>query len=321
MSLTPYLKGIATYVPGLYPHLVGLIRPGRTRGTDSARYCYSVWLRHLVMAARQGLPTNPKTVAELGPGDSLGTGIAALLCGVDTYYAFDLVQYATNDRNLKVLDELLNLFHRRAPIPADSEFPEVLPRLVSYEFPAHILSDEQLSRSLAHERVQSIRRALVRLTFEPINGIRVCYRVPWDNAEVIQPNSVDMVFSQAVLEHVGDLQSTYRALFQWLKPTGYMSHTIDFRSHGISKEWNGHWSFSDLEWKLVHGRRPWLLNRQPHSIHLRLAEQNRFKIVSDVRQQDLGGLDRRHLARTFQALSEQDLTTSSTFIQAVPAAD
>ncbi len=35
------LKGMATYIPGIY----GLVSK-YTGGTDSARYCYSVWLRH-----------------------------------------------------------------------------------------------------------------------------------------------------------------------------------------------------------------------------------------------------------------------------------
>src|SRR5689334_3926898 len=52
-----------------------------TGGSSSARYCYSVWLRHLSMAARLGLNTDPKDVAELGPGHSIGVGLAALLSG------------------------------------------------------------------------------------------------------------------------------------------------------------------------------------------------------------------------------------------------
>jgi hypothetical protein len=320
MSVAAYLKGIATFIPGFYPQLVELIQPGRTGGTDSARYCYSVWLRHLVMASRSGLPTHPKAVAELGPGDSLGAGIAALLSGADTYYGFDVFQYASNERNLKILDELLDLFHDRAPIPSEEEFPEVQPRLRSYEFPARILTNARLSKALAKTRVASIRRALQNLKARAFDGIQVCYRVPWHGTDVIHRHSVDMVFSQAVLEHVDDLQRTYWALFQWLKPTGYMSHTIDFRSHGRAKEWNGHWSYSDLEWKVLSGRRPWLLNRQPHSTHRKLAEQNGFKFVSDMRQQGTGGLDRKQLARSFRGISDEDLSTSGAFVQAVPRA-
>ena len=318
MSLTVYLKGLATYIPGIYPELVSVIRPPRTGGTDCARYCYSVWLRHLVMASLNGLPTEPNSVAELGPGDSLGTGIAALLSGATAYYAFDVVPYATNERNLKIIEELVELFRSRAPIPADSEFPLVRPRLVSYEFPSQILSQSRLSRALSIRRVNTIRDAVQNLSPRRSNGIQIAYRVPWDEADVIKPHSIDLVYSQAVLEHVDDLERTYRALFQWLKPSDYMSHTIDFRSHGTAAEWNGHWSYSELQWKVIHGRRTWLLNRHPHSAHLKFAKHAGFRIVSDLRDENSTGLKRMRLAPSFQGMSDEDLVTAGAFLQAIP---
>ncbi len=137
-------KGLATYVPGLY-------RPerGRTGGTSDARYCYSIWLRHLVMLRDQGLETNPSVVAELGPGDSLGIGLAALLSGASSYVALDVVRYAQNVRNLQVLEELVHLFERREPIPGPDELPEVKPFLEQYAFPHEVLDDTCLQRSLA----------------------------------------------------------------------------------------------------------------------------------------------------------------------------
>ena len=68
--------GMATWLPGRANLWVGA-----TGGTVSARYCYGVWLRHMKMAREAGLDTNPRVVAELGPGDSLGIGLAALLAG------------------------------------------------------------------------------------------------------------------------------------------------------------------------------------------------------------------------------------------------
>ena len=71
----------------------------RTGGTVSARYCYSVWSRHLSILQRSGLPTTFKTMVELGPGDSLGIGLAALLSGVERYIALDVVQHASGAQN------------------------------------------------------------------------------------------------------------------------------------------------------------------------------------------------------------------------------
>ncbi|MBM4372890.1 MAG: hypothetical protein FJ098_14650, partial [Deltaproteobacteria bacterium] len=80
-SLRQLLWGIATFVPG-----VRFLDRRGTGGTGSARYCYSVWLRHLVLAKDRGLLDQvPATVAELGPGDSIGIGLAALLSGATAY--------------------------------------------------------------------------------------------------------------------------------------------------------------------------------------------------------------------------------------------
>src|SRR5689334_17334685 len=84
-STKRFLFNAATFIPGVskLPPVKRVFerRSLGTKGTDQARYCYSVWLRHLSLAAANGLDTDPKSVAELGPGDSIGIGIAAVLTG------------------------------------------------------------------------------------------------------------------------------------------------------------------------------------------------------------------------------------------------
>ena len=108
-KLSPFielLRGILSYFPG-FNHPIFT----RTGGTNSARYCYSVWMRHLVMAKKSGAFTKiPKIVAELGPGDSLGIGLCALLSGAERYYAFDVVKYANPSKNMAIFEELVILF-------------------------------------------------------------------------------------------------------------------------------------------------------------------------------------------------------------------
>src|SRR4030042_6479377 len=128
MCFKQIIRGVLTYVPEL-----DKILPNRTGGTNSARYCYSAWLRHLVLAQKASLWNWPKVVAELGPGDSLGIGLAALLSGAQKYYAFDVVEYADTAVNLDILDELIELFTNREPIPDQNEFPLLQPKLKSYE--------------------------------------------------------------------------------------------------------------------------------------------------------------------------------------------
>ena len=73
-NIRKILGGFKSYVPG------GVSIHG-TGGTDSARYCYTIWLRHLSILYKNGFTKIPDTIAELGPGDSIGTGLAGLLSG------------------------------------------------------------------------------------------------------------------------------------------------------------------------------------------------------------------------------------------------
>ena len=129
--------------------------------------------------------------------------------------------------------------------------------------------------------------------------------------------TLDLVFSQAVLEHVDGLPEVYRAMYAWLKPGGYMSHQIDFKCHGLSGEWNGYRGYPEPLWKLVLGSRPFLLNRQPWSTHARLLEENGFELVCVMRQHIRDrGLRRDQLASRWRDISEDDLTCSGAFVQA-----
>lgn len=312
MKIRPLLGGIASYIPGLYK----LFSRG-TGGTISARYCYSVWLRHLVMAYKNNLSTYPETIAELGPGDSLGIGLAALICEANKYYAFDVVEYASSKRNIEIFDELVDLFKKREKIPDETEFPKVRPLLESYKFPSNILTNKQLDKTLKQDRIESIKNALSTLDNRDNNNIQISYFVPYCNSNIIEEESIDMIYSQAVLEHVDNLAYTYEALYRWLKPGGFMSNEIDFTCHGIAKEWNGHWAYSDIVWKLIKGKRQYLINRQPHSLHIDLLQKSGFKIIYDSKIKNTQGIQRKYLASKFKNISDDDLVTSSAFIQLI----
>lgn len=312
MNYKQLLFGLATNVPGVF----GLF--SNTGGTSCARYCYSVWLRHLWMAHESGLLTSwPRDVAELGPGDSLGIGLAALISGVETYHAFDAVPFSDASRNLAIFDELVQLFRARQSIPDQAEFPLVRPLLKRYEFPTHILTEDWLANALAPARLGRIRNALAQVIQTHANTDCIAYVAPWNDPTLLAASTVDMLYSQAVLEHVDDLEAVYRSFAQWLRPTGWMSHDIDFTSHGIADTWSGQWAFSSRLWKLIRGQRPYLLNRQPLATHEKLINRFGFEIVREVKEIDRTGLSRDRLAPEFKDISEDDLITKTTFLQAV----
>lgn len=300
--------GIATLVPGVYRLCVN-----GTGGTDSARYCYSVWLRHLVKAYENGFRTFPRRVAELGPGDTLGVGLAALLSGVERYYAFDVVRHATFERNVRIFDQLVDLFTNKEDIPGEDEFPMVRPCLGEYKFPGQVLTDEWLAQSLSETRINKIRQSLVDVDR---GDSLIRYHAPWYESDH-REESLDMIVSQAVLQAVDDLPKVYQAMRSWLKPNGLVSHEIDFKCQRTSEQWNGHWTYSDFVWKLMTGNRPYFLNREPHSTHVRLLQENGFRIVFDERITSKSTISRDRLAKRFRSLSDDDITTSGAFIQGI----
>ena len=305
LKFVPLVKGMATFVPGVLR-----LACGRSFGSDSPRYCYSVWLRHLERIAACGLPSRFDTVAELGPGDSLGIGIAAMLCGANRYFALDAVPHARTDANLGTFDELAALFDRRERVPGADEFPHISPAIDALDFPHQLLDGQRCDAGFAPERKRAIRRALAG---DDGDGIAVRYAAPWTDAGIVEDESVDLAFSQAVLEHVDDPASTYRALYRWLKPGGVMSHSIDFKCHDLTRDWFGHWTIPAWQWKVIRGRRPYLINRMPASEHLDLLRRCGFEIVLVVPAY-AEAAPRGALARDFVTMSDDDLRTSGMFV-------
>jgi methyltransferase family protein len=298
--------GLQSHLPGQFG-VSGFDLMRGAGGTTSARYCYSVWLRHFSLIHQHGLNSDPRTIAELGPGGSLGVGFSALLSGVTHYYALDAVSHAAEDkpRDETIWQELRALFASREPIPDAKEFPLVHPTLPSYLFPT----------ALSAERLDAARQESAGAD-SPWQAIRfIC---PWQEEDALSPLSVDWLISQAVLEHVDNLDLAYRAMAMWLRPGGVMSHQIDFKCHNSAETWDGHWSYGYLLWRIICGRRPYTINRRPLSTHLRLLEDYGFKIIYVQPITTPSTVPPARLAPEFRKLlTEADRTTSGAYILSV----
>ena len=308
MNINPVVKGALTFIPGM----TSLLTEGGGQ-THSARYCYGVWLKHMVMLHQNGMRAIPTTLAELGPGMSLGTGLAAMLSGVDHYYALDVVPHSSIEVNLRIFDELVELFQHRAPRPVKG-WPDYDAHLDARLFPSHILTDEVLKRTLAPQRLARIRNAIVRGEASAPD-ITIQYMAPWADEHVIRPESVDVIFSHVVLTEVADPAAAYRALHTWLKPGGLMSHHIGFMFYYFTGHWNGYWSCPEPMFKVLRGRRPFVINRLPCSAHLELMEKQGFRLVSKMKRYE-PGIRRSQLAPRWRALSDDDFNCAELFVQA-----
>lgn len=298
------VKGMLTWLPMLNRWRQ---RHASAGASDSPRYCYAIWLRHLTILDLYGFKINGARVGELGPGSSIGTGLTALLSGAAYYVGLDIVPFSAKADLGRIFDEVVQLYAGRESIPDHNEFPDARPRLTAYQFPNHLVDLTNFTAKA--KAVRAELRSGVN------SGQYVNYRAPWNSRREITAASLDLVFSQAVLEHIDALEETYQAMVTWLKPGGYASHVIDFRAHYLAPFWNGHWAYSEWEWHLVRGRREFLLNREPLSTHLTYAEKAGFEVLlaardyENTRDYDRRGLHASALAKRFQILDSEDLRT------------
>jgi len=270
-----------------------------------------VWMKHLTLLHAHGLPAIPQTMAELGPGESLGVGLCALLSGSSHYVGLDVLAHSNPERNQLILNELVTRFRERAPGP-DKGWPRFRSYLDERLFPSHILTERALQEALQPQRIDAIRRAVT--VPSPQNPITAEYKAPWFDPRVIEEGSVDLIISHSVLEHVVDLSSTYQALYQWLKPGGWMSHQVDLGSHGLSRRWNGYRTCSDAMWQIAVGRRPFMINRVPASVHLRLMQHAGFRLVTHQKLSRTDGIRREELAPRWADISEDDLNCAGLYV-------
>ena len=303
---TSLAKGLLTWIPGVQRTFFDRTAAG---GTASPAYCYGVWMKHFTLLSAHGMAP-PRAVLELGPGASVGTGIAALLSGAERYVGIDAVAHMKAAANAEALWGLVHLFRNRAPRPV-AGFPDFDRWLDGNLFPSAWLGESHLAAALDPSRIVRIEGA-VRALGGPSSDPTLRY-FTWDTPQPVQHESIDLVFSHVVLNHVNDLDAIYANCARWLRPGGWMSHQVDFSSLGATAEWNGHREHGELAWKLIAGRRPYFVGREPPAKHLELLERHGFETVELIRGKRAGGIGRDRLAPRWRNMSDEDLATQTCF--------
>jgi SAM-dependent methyltransferase len=309
VKIYPFARALASYV---LPSSI-FYRPG-SGGTFSSEYCYSVWLRHLHYLIENKLFSSLeeiKNIAEIGPGDSLGIGLSAIYSGASNYYAFDVLEHAKTEKNEIINSELKEYFIAQKEIPNTEKQRFTAPSLPSYSFPEVL---KQYSREYYELKYNEIRKALMNGNSDEVN---IQYIVPWMNSDKKDLKNIDLIFSQAVMEHVDDIEFAYREMFKWLRPGGVISHQVDFKTHEMTSEWNGHWFIGDAMWELLSHGRKYPMNRLPLSSHIQMIEKAGFQIVF-IKPVEKENNFKGQLPKVPNIVfTESDLVTSSALIQAI----
>ena len=126
-----------------------------------------------------------------------------------------------------------------------------------------------------------------------------------------------MILSQAAMEHVEDLDETYLLMKKLLKDSGFISHQIDFKSHGVTHSWDGHWTLSQNIIKILKGKDKFLINRMPCSKHINILDEYNFKHINVTRYFSEPTFARDKLSPQFFLMTNLDRRTSGAFINAI----
>jgi len=307
MIATMMAKGILSWIPGVTRTLYNRTAAA---GTDSAAYCYGVWIKHLALLSAAGMSAPPRSVLELGPGASLGTGLAALLSGAERYHAIDALAHLRPGANLSVFSSLTALFRARAPVRPG--FPPIAEHLDERGFLSGVLRDDRLDAALHPERLDRIVRSIGELEAGGRDGM-LRYST-WDAPDPLPERPVDLLFSHVVLNQVRDLDDVYKACGLSVARGGWTSHQIDFSCFNSAREWNGHLAYGDLAWKVLSGRRPYFVNRARLGHHLALFERHGFDVIRVIRGHGEEGIQRARLSPRFRAVTDEDLATQAAFV-------
>jgi hypothetical protein len=277
-KLPHILKGTLTYLPPLNAwRLHGSTGGG---GTNSPQYCYSIWHRNSKMLREMGFDPAGVSMVELGPGDTIGVGLTALLYGIRLYTALDVLPCCRSFNPVQFFDEIVTI----------------------------AAADQDESRRPTIPEVE-IRRIRADLACGLTKSKIVRYVVPW-GATSVYKESTDLVHSMGALQYVDRLEETYQAMFSWLRPGGYGFHFVDCSAHYMSPFWNGHWAYSDLEWRLVRGRRgEVILNRLPFGVHVKIARAAGFEVLLRNTVSAAPALPRESLAARFRTMDDADSST------------
>jgi hypothetical protein len=225
---------------------------------------------------RAGSPGPGFTYLELGPGESLATAIVAWAYGADGGALVDAGDFAVRDFAL---------------------YLPLIERLAQRECVRDV---DILSALSSVDSLLDIVNARVHTS-----GLAALEAMPSD--------SFDLIFSQAVLEHVplADFAATIQELHRLQKSNGIGSHRIDFKDHLQGSLHNLRFPRTTWEKPCFAKRSGFYTNRLRFSEMKQILDAGGFTIT--VVEQDRWPsppITREQMAVEFRGLSDDDLRTS-----------
>jgi SAM-dependent methyltransferase len=242
-------------------------------------YAQKVFTTHLTQAGLLEKEKNiDKVVMELGPGESLFSAVLARAYGFKRSLLVDVGAFALPD---------LNLYQ---------------------DFSQWLANQGLISPPIRDCDATNSMLAILDSQYLT-NGLKSLKSLP--------DNSVDFIFSQAVLEHVRkhEFTETIKELWRVLKPGGLSTHNVDFKDH-LEASINN-LRFSDQLWEAE-----WMASSGFYTNRIRLGEmtsiieEQGFEAdVLDKTEWQFVPISRKCLNPRFRDMPDADLKISSATIR------
>lgn len=141
-----------------------------------------------------------KDVVEVGPGYDYGAGAVLVSLGAASYKAIDRFSLSCGDRKY-------------------------------YEALLETLRADMIMKGLDMTRLSEVIRGVIAQGSLYSNPIFSVVQSSVEDASLGMNGTADIIVSQAVLEHVQDINKSFRSMYQILRENGVMCHEIDFQTH------------------------------------------------------------------------------------------
>lgn len=266
-------------------------------GRGDADYALSVFMHHNNQLTTAGFQ-NATRILEVGPGRNLGTSMLMwALNNSRTGQPVTMFLWDVFPNMIVNKDSMAEVAHALLESPSLKEVTEALPE---YRI------DQCLGMIARGEIMPDIRYRVQPLSTLVASG---------------EVKNIELVYSQAAIEHIWHIEAFWRAVISLTKPGGWHSHRIDLADHGRRNtnyiemlEW------SSVSYWLTMRFIPGAINRWRASAHLDYLTQSGMNIFSVKRvTQDTLPILRRRINQTYISLDDVDLRTTAIDLVAVKA--
>jgi SAM-dependent methyltransferase len=235
-------------------------------------YAYSVFIKHFENSKFHRKSSGFVSM-ELGPGDSLYSALIAYCFGAKKSYLIDTGQYAIDD---------------------PTSYMKMVDYLVAKGFTVPNIDGVSILKNVLD---------VYNAKYET-DGLA--------SLKCIADNSVDFIWSQAVLEHIrrAEFREVIRETRRVLRDDGVCSHQIDLKDH-LSFSLNN-LRFSDETWESdLMANSGFYTNRLRYNEIIRIFEEEGFNVeINNINRWDKLPISKDHLNEKYAVMSDDELLIS-----------